>query len=623
MRLITLDWETHYAADYSLRLKKYNTSGYIRDPQFQVHGVGIKIDGGKTKWYAGHTAAKKAIDAINWTDAALLAHNTAFDGAILAWHFGHIAAFYYDTLSMTRGLHNEVSRASLDTIMTLYGVGEKSKTYLAPTKGLRVLPPEIMKGLGDGCIIDVDGCYEVFQKQKAVFPKTELALIDLTLRMFIQPVFQINLEVAEKALAEELEERNWLICASGVPESTLRSNDKFALALTALGVEVPMKLNKKGERIEAFAQSDEEFLELLEHDDRRVVRLAAGRLAAKSTLFETRGRRLIDDGTGGRRLPVLLNYFGAKTGRWSGGNKTNMQNLPRLERTDAGDIIERGTGMLRLSVEAPAGHRIVVADSAQIEARTIVWLAGQADIVELFAKGQDVYCHMASIIYGRTVTKKDKLERFIGKISTLGLGYGMGHVKFQTTLAMGIMGPPVELSLAECKRIVVMFRKANAKVVALWRMAEGILEDLVRGQTGSFDVDGHEVLAWEDGTVWLPNGMGLHYPELRWNNGFSYEANGARKKIYGGLLVENIIQALARILVSDQMLTVAKYLSTRPRKQINQIALMTHDEIVVVVPEKSADQALKQMLTAMRQRPSWAQGVPLDAEGGHAVRYEK
>jgi DNA polymerase I-like protein with 3'-5' exonuclease and polymerase domains len=625
-KLITLDFETYYAADYSLRLKRYNTSGYIRDPQFQVHGVGIKIDGGKTKWYAGHAAAKKAIDAINWTDAALLAHNTAFDGAILAWHFGHIAAFYYDTLSMTRGLHNEVSRASLKTIAALYQLGEKNVEALENTKGKKTLTAAEAAALGAYCVQDTDLCHAIFQKQRAVFPQTELALIDLTLRMFIQPVFQINLVVAEKALAEELEERNWMICASGVPEKSLTSNPKFAAELEKLGVDCPMKISgTTGKETYALAQTDEGFIELLEHDDRRVVRLAAGRLAAKSTLFETRGRRLIDDGTGGRRLPVLLNYFGAKTGRWSGGNKTNMQNLPRLERTDAGAIIERGTGMLRLSLEAPSGHRICVADSAQIEARTLAWLAGQSDIVELFAKGQDVYCHMASIIYGRTITKKDKLERFIGKIAVLGLGYGMGANKFQTTLSIGIMGPPVELSLAVCKGIVNKFRAANNKITNFWKVAERILTDMVQGKTGSYEVDGHTILEWEDETVWLPNGMGLHYPELRWNNGFSYEANDIRKKIYGGLLVENIIQALARILVSDQMLDVAEYLKKfRLKKgEVAQVALMTHDEIVSVTPERFAEKATQEVIKRMRKRPEWAQGVPLDAEGGFAVRYEK
>lgn len=635
MQLVTLDFETYYGPDYSLSLKAYSTSSYIRDPQFKVHGVGIKIGTGKTKWYHGEENIRKALDEINWTKSALICHHTQFDGAILAWHYGIIPAFYYDTMSMTRGLHNEVSRASLEKIALLYGVGEKSKTYLAPTHGLRDLPAHIMKGLGEGCIIDTDLTYKIFKKQIEVFPEKELALIDLTMRMFIQPVFQINLEVAERALKEELEERTWLIIASGVDEKTLTSNPKFAKALEELGVDPPKKISKTtGKETYAFSQTDEDFLDLLEHEDRRVVRLVAGRLAAKSTLFETRARRLIDGGTGGRLLPVYLNYFGAKTGRWSGGDKTNMQNLPRLERTDSGEIIERGTGMLRLSVEAPSGHRIVVADSAQIEARTIAWLAGQSDIIELFAKGQDVYCHMASIIYGRTITKKDKLERFIGKIAVLGLGYGMGANKFQTTLALGIMGPAVELELSVCKGIVNTYRRANRKITQLWEKANSILLDLCEGKSGSYSVDGEVVLQWEDETVWLPSGMGLHYPGIKVTRTvndkkvtetITYLRNGKRCKIYGGLLVENIVQALARIFVSDSMLDVAEYLKTLKLKKGEraQIGLMTHDEIVSVVPDRYADKLLKEKIGLMRLRPTWAKNIPLDAEGGHAVRYEK
>ncbi len=319
--IVVLDFETHWGKGYTLSGKEWNTSGYIRAPQFKAHGCGIKINDGKTIWIS-HKDLPKAFAAIDWKKSAVLAHNTAFDGAILAWVYGHVAAYYYDTLSMTRGLHNEVSRAKLAVIMELYQVGEKSKTYLNRTSGVKDLPPDIEAELAEGCIIDVDGCYDVFQKQMTVFPQKELDLIDLTLRMFIQPVLTVNKAVAEKALAEELQERTWLIASAGVPETTLTSNPKFAAALENLDVDPPMKISKTtGKGTYAFAQTDEEFLELLEHDNRQVVRLAAGRLAAKSTLFETRGRRLIDDGTNGLRLPVLLNYFGAKTGRWSGGNK--------------------------------------------------------------------------------------------------------------------------------------------------------------------------------------------------------------------------------------------------------------------------------------------------------------
>ena len=260
----------------------------------------------------GEENIRKALNAIDWTQSALLCHNTAFDGAILAWRYGIIPAFYYDTLSMTRGLHNEVSRASFETIMELYEVGHKSKTHLTPTYGKRDLSPEVLKGLGEGCIIDVDGCYDIFRNRSKVFPEKELALIDLTLRMFIQPVFQINKEVAEKALAEELAERTWLIAASGVDEKTLTSNPVRCCTGEAWRFVSDEGQQDNWRRDVRSSANRRRIRELLDHDDRRVVRLAAGRLAAKSTLFETRGRRLIEDGTEGLRLPVLLNYFGAK-----------------------------------------------------------------------------------------------------------------------------------------------------------------------------------------------------------------------------------------------------------------------------------------------------------------------
>jgi DNA polymerase len=671
VQLITLDFETYYASDFSLSSKALTTSLYIRDPRFKVHGVAVKIGTRKTRWVHGEKNIKAALDAIDWSKAALLAHNTAFDGAILAWCYNHIAAFYYDTLSMTRALHNDVSRAKLDVIMQLYGVGEKSKTYLTPTKGLVDLPENIMKGLGDGAIIDVQGCYDIFQQQIKIYPKSELALIDLTMRMFIEPQFVVNKEVAERALAEEERERQFLILGSGQHEKTLSSNPKFAECLKALGVDPPMKYSVKQEKmVYALSQTDEDFLELLGHEDRRVVRLVAGRLAAKATLFDRRGRRLIADGTGGFKLPVLLNYFGAKTGRWSGGNKTNMQNLPRLERDDSGVIIESGTGMLRLSIEAPKGHYICVVDSSQIEARTIAVFSKQDDITKLFADGEDVYCYMASIIYGRRITKKDKLQRFVGKVAVLALGYGMGWKKFQTTLALGIMGPAVELDDATCKGIVNSYRKANHMIEAAWREADTVLECMLAGGSGEWNC-----VSFDSETIWLPNGMPLNYPDLQvsYETGESYEtrrpyktgsavgigarvekeigwvgnkkvvrqwvvetrhrvkkvitylAHGKRKKIYGPLLLENIIQALARIIVSDQMLQVDTWLkkqSLRPN-QTAQITLMTHDEIVVIAPKQLAEKCVKAMLELMKKRPSWMVDIPLDAEGGFAVRYEK
>jgi len=621
VQLITLDFETFYDSKgrYSLKSKEMNLSGYIRDERFKVHCCAIKIGKNKTKVYADPT---KAFAAINWKEAAIVCHNTAFDGAILAWRYGIVPAHYYDTLAMTRGLHADVSRADLDTIGKLYGLAGKHEGALEDTNGKRELTKEVYDRLASYCANDVDLTYAIFCKQYEVFPAKELRLIDWTVRAFTCPTLKVNVPVAERALHEELRERTIFIACSGADEATLKSNPKFAAKLESFGVEVPMKISAyNGQPTHALSLSDLEFQELKEHEDRRVVRLVLGRIASKSTLFETRAKRMIDAGIDGQSLPVGLNFFGAKTGRWSGGNKLNMQNLPRLERTADGKIIESGTGMLRLSIEAPDGHDIVVADSAQIEARTIAWLADQTELLALFAAKQDVYTHMASQIYNIPPSQVTKLQRFIGKIAVLGLGYGMGWRKFQTTLALGTMGPPVEITDAEAKAIVNGYRKTNHMIVKLWKTFEFILQQMVRGVAGSFGP-----LEYEHETIWLPSGMGLHYPGLKatpHENGcdYSYQPYGAKKrvKIYGGKLVENVVQALARIIVSDQLLAVD---DARPKFK-HTIALMTHDEIVSVCPSKNSQKLLDFKFKAMRTAPEWCKTLPLNVDGGFAKRYEK
>ncbi|WP_018609530.1 DNA polymerase [Uliginosibacterium gangwonense] len=624
--LVTHDWETFYSTDYSLRAKKYNTSAYIRDPQFLEHCCAIKIGTKKTKCYT-RSDAIKALQDIDWSNYDLLAHNNHFDGAIDAWHHGIIPRRYFCTLAQTRGLHSNMSGAALAKIAEFYGVGKKSKTYLAPTKGLRKLSPEIMRGLMDGCIIDTDLCFEIFKKQIEVFPEKEIELIDLNIRLFTQPVLALDTNRAQIALKYEEQERLRSIAYSRVDEKTLISNQKFVNALADLGVQAPTKISKyNGEITYALSESDLEFIELLDHENLSVVRLVQGRLAAKSTIIETRAARMIQAGENGQRLPVLLNYYGAATGRFSGGNKLNFQNLPRVDFDDKGNVVPM-SGELRKSIIAPPGHVIVVCDSSQIEARTLNWLAGNSEKLDAFRHKRDIYSELASEIYGRQINKKtDPNERFVGKVGELGLGYGMGAPKFQTTLAIGAMGPAVQLPMALCKKAVNTYRRVNPQVPALWKLAEGILKDMCFSRRGSY-----MCLEWDETDVWFPNGMGLHYPGLRAKHtgdklsGFEYTKNGAKKHIYGGLLVENIVQGLARIIVTDQMLAVqAVYNTWKLRKEeIARIASMSHDEIISVIPERLAQKALELNLKCMRVPPDWAPTLPLDAEGGFAKEYSK
>ncbi len=302
-------------------------------------------------------------------------------------------------------------------------------------------------------------------------------------------------------------------------------------------------------------------------------------------------------------------FITGNTGRWSAGNKMNMQNLPR-------------GGELRLSILAPKGHQLVVADSGQIEARVNAWISEQFDLLEAFAQQSDdsptdVYTKFASTIYGREITKADKLERFIGKIGVLGLGYSMGAAKLQTTLALGTMGPAVFLEFDMCQKIVNLYRRQNFKIVAFWKTCEQIIQDMISGRAGEY-----KCLRWEKERVWLPNGMCLKYPNLKASQGdngyteYSYERKGARTKIYGGLLCENIVQALARIIIGDQLLELADEHNYR-------IVTTTHDEVVSCVRTASAAKCFRTMLKVMATPPEWCADLVLAAEGGWAPNYSK
>lgn len=623
--VVTIDFETYYDSKYSLRAKQYNTSSYIMDEKFQIHCCAIKIGKKPSKCYWGDEAVKK-LQAIDWSKYDLLAHNNFFDGFIASMRLGIKPRRRFCTVQMTRGLHSDMSKASLDNICNFYGIGGKI-SGLEDVKGLRTeeITGEKRKNLMEYCNNDNEKCFEVFCKQIAVYPDDEIALIDLTLSMFCDPVFQLDVQRAEKSLNFEMNERLKFVAISGTDEKTLKSTDKFVEFLAKLGVDAPKKVSKyNGQVTYALSETDPEFVALQDHDDIRVIRAVQGRLAAKSTMMETRAWRMLQAQETCGSLPVLLNYYGAKTGRWSGGNKTNFQNLP----TSTKDYPMAGE--LRKSILAPPGHVIMAPDSAQIEARVVAWVSGHAELLVRFRNKEDVYKWMASMIYGVPVEEIDDEQRFIGKIAVLGLGYGMGAKRFQTTLALGTMGPPMQLTLQECNKIVKLYRKINQKIVQFWGDCEDVLQDMCQGGSGSFGPNG--ILEYDGTSIWLPNGMGLHYPGLRAiydqdgrRTGFKYKSNGIDKHIYGGLLCENIVQALAGVVIRQEMLEVKAYYDTLKlrKNEVARIATMTHDEIVSVVPERLATKALDKNLQIMRTPPKWAPDMPIwaAAEGGHAVNY--
>ena len=678
-RLVSLDFETYWDADYTL--KKLSTSEYVRDRRFKAQMLGIKVGHGKTK-IVPPSRIRAELAKINWATHSVLAHNAQFDAFILSHCYGVLPVFVYDSLAMARGLHSNDIGAGLDEVSRFYGGAGKIDGTLERTLGVRDWPKALYDDAGVYCANDVDEMFRVFCAMLPKMPADEIDLINVITQMFTNPVLKVDIPRVEKELERELEKREKLMYAAvdpalydvggelydrsewmkmldksereleGVERDTIiikkviGSNEKFAQLLRDEGVEPPTKVSKayikksKEEKAEtaeedkysyAFAKDDTDFINLpndveswgfdLENPDdiqkmatkqARLQALVDVRIAVKSTTNITRAERFLEAGRDGLCLPVGYAYSRAHTHRLGGNNKMNMQNLTR-------------GGELRLSILAPRGHVLAVADSGQIEARVNGWLWGQQDLLDGFhasdtGTGKDAYCNFADLIYGYEVTKATPTERFVGKVCVLGLGFQMGAPKLQITLAKGALGgPPIYFPLAQCQAIVATYRAKNHRIAAGWAICKRIIEDMAAGREGS-----HGPINWEADTIWLPNGMQLHYPDLRksvdengwdaWTYQAMLKGTPIRKKIYGGLLCENIVQALARIVVMWQMLQISrKY----------RCVMTTHDEVVAMAMKRGADACFTFMERWMRTPPPWCKSIPLNCEGGWAENYSK
>jgi DNA polymerase III epsilon subunit-like protein len=591
MDIITIDFETYYDRDFSLT--KLTTEEYIRSDRFEVIGISVKVNNNGTEWASGtHEQIRQWLqESFRWSDSLVLAHNTLFDGAILNWRFGINPRAWLDTLCMGRAIHGVEVGGSLKALAERYGLGEKGTEVLnALGKGRLDFSEAELARYGDYCINDVELTYKLFSRLARKFPKQELKIIDTTLRMFIEP----RLELDTTLLASHLEQikiiKGDLLSASGVDKSDLMSSDKFAELLRGLGVTPPTKISPTTNKpTYAFSKTDQEFLALADHPDGRVQTLVAARLGNKSTLEETRTQRFIDIASRGS-LPVPIRYYAAHTGRFGGDDKINLQNLPT-----------RGTNanQLKKAIVAPKGYTIIDADSSQIEARVLAWLAGQDDLVTAFANREDVYKKMASAIYGIAESDVDKSQRFVGKTTILGAGYGMGALKFQVQLKN--MG--VEVELDEAKRIIDIYRRTNNSIVALWRQAQVMLTKLSQGDTAPLGRAGVLEVVPEDSAIKLPSGLLMRYDDLQFEQDdkkgiqFHYKTRRGRTKIYGGKVIENVCQAIARCIIAEQMLRIAKKY---------KVVLTVHDAIAVCVRDVEADEAQAYVEKCMRWVPAWA-----------------
>ena len=616
MQIVTLDFETFYSKGYGLR--KYTTEEYILNSQFQVIGVAIQIDANKPVWYAGEQASR-GLDAIDWRNSMLICHNTQFDGAILKWVYGHEPVAYLDTLCMARAKHGVEAGGSLKALAERYQIGEKGEEVLQAL-GMRLedFPEHQLRQYGEYCKNDVRLTYDLFKILSKEFPLPELKLIDITLRMFILPILRVNAKLLEGRLKELKEEKTSML--QGLMETLncdteeavrkkLASNVQFATILQDLHIPVPMKTSPTTEKETfALAKTDAGFIALQESDNPVLQELCAVRLGTKSTIEESRIQRFIDVGERHQGLlPIPLKYYGAHTGRWSGSDKVNFQNLPSRDAKKKA---------LKNAVLPPEDHVILNVDSSQIEARILVWLAGQDDQVELYREGKDVYCDFASRVYKKTITKKNKKERAVGKTCILGLGYGTGHVKLKGVLKLNAR---IEVKQAESKRIVDLYREVNDEVVKLWGECDIALRDIASWPSDRkpYYLGSGKCLIVDPKGIKLPNGLYITYPDLQLtsnepDSGYEYKSRRGTISIWGGAVVENVVQALARIVIGEQMIEINK--KHRP-------VLTVHDAVVCVSPKDTAQETLDHVMGIMNKAPTWAEDLPVACEGAYGDNY--
>ena len=663
-RVLVVDFETRWdRADYTL--SKMTTEEYIRDKRFKAFGLCAKLLDSDLQpvWVRGPEIRSWA-DAIDWSKTAVLAHNAQFDVSILSWVYGVKPAFIFDSLSMARALRGVEVGNSLAKLASDFGLPEKGKAVHS-TDGLEELTPEIERELADYCKHDVFLCEEIFKHLIKGYPKSELRLIDMTLRMYTNPLLELDRQMLIKELTtegegeggtqghtlkEEGEAREGLLQKLGVDQAELASNPKFAALLETLGTPAPKKVSKTtGKETLALAKNDALFQALLNGPNEDIRLLCEARLKVKSTTERTRAQRFLDI-SGRGALPVPLSYYGAKSGRWSAskGSAINMQNL------------KRGS-FLRKAIMAPAGHQLVVGDLSQIEPRVLAWFCDYTDMLDIFRSGSDAYAAFGAQMFNIPGLTKDSHPdlRQSAKSALLGCGYGLGWASFAAQLLVGFLGaPPVrydkafaqklgvnreyvkaflenkeylmkmeeiphictdEELLIHCvaaKKIIDIYRATAQPVVDFWNMCGTLLVTaLYHGEEHTY-----KCVTFRKEEIVLPNGMSIRYPNLRQEKNketkqMEWVYGGLDEKptkLYAGKITNNIVQGTARVVMTDGMLRVDKRYP---------IVLTVHDEFGIVVPEAEAEEATAFVHASMTKPPSWMPGIPLGSEVGHAKRY--
>jgi DNA polymerase len=509
-------------------------------------------------------------------------------------------------------LGNHIS-VSLDSVRKQFGFAPKLTPYnLFKGKHWKELPELVRQQVAAGACDEVESIWKIFGLLSKNFPIEEFEVIDTTIRMFTEPVLRADVDLLAKVWEDEERAKAGRLAELALTAEDLQSSQRFADLLRAEGEEPQTKDGKNGP-IYAFAKTDEYMRGLLEHDDDRIRLLAEARLGEKSTLMQTRAETLGWMASRGS-CPVYLRYAGAHTTRWSGGDGANWQNFKR-----GSDI--------RRAIMAPQGYLLAPIDLSQIECRILNYLAGQEDVIDKFRNGEDPYVGIASQAYGFPVTKAHVKERGTGKQLELSCGYQAGAKTIQNTARLGIYGPPVVIDLDTATRWRDLYRSTHEAVVEYWKTAGRLIARLAGGPEYQWGP-----MLIRDRRIYGPGGTFLIYdtleyhkpgeaeretlPAFKWDGFWRYRTRNGWTDLYSGKLVENVVQWLARIVMSQAMIRLTR----RGYRVVNT----THDELLILLLQDGQEARHVQECEAeMTREVPWLPGLPLACESSLSERYAK
>ena len=661
MRRMSIDIETYSDRD----IGETGAYAYAESPAFSILLIGYLIDGEQqpvvidlgecrspeeAKEYV-ELMYPEFLEALLDPDVLKTAYNANFERTCLTRYWGYMDPEQWcctmvlaSTLGLPRSLEDAGKALGLEEDQQKLATGKELIRYFCkPCK-----PTRANGGRTRNLPADAPEKWELFKEYNARDVLAEQIILGKLLK-FQPTTFEKNLWNWD----QRMNDRGVLLdipFVEGILEHDRENREKLlAEARKLTGITNPNSpsqlkkwLNDNGFPMQSLTKETLEAALSLQYLPDNIRRL----LVIRKNLGKTstaKYQAMMDSVCKDHRLRGILQFYGAnRTGRWA-GRIVQVHNLPQNKIPDIGYARELAaerrfedmeilfgdlpfvfSQLIRTAFIAPEGLTFAVSDFSAIEARVIAWLAGEQWRLDVFRKGGDIYCASASQMFHLPVEKHgiNGHLRQKGKVAELALGYqgGFGAMKRMDTTGSI---PDDEIPI-----IIQNWREASPKICKLWYLMESAVKTCIK-ERRPIRIQHDIVFSYESGILFikLPSGRRIAY----WNAKLQVLEDGrehityagvdqdtkkwGRQETYGGKLVENVVQAIARDCLAEAVMRVQE-------KGYN-IVMHVHDEMIVEVPEEDAQNAFQRISESMSTQPPWAPDLPLRGDGYLTKYYKK